>query len=202
MQPAVVVTADIVHFTRLALKKQKELVAGIAVVFGTARFEFYRGDSFQAYLKQPAPALRAVLQARALARSFGVEQDVRASIGIGPVDSPVRSLRTATGAAFVLSGRSFDEMTGADRLRIVTESETEQSALRILAYYCDSLFRRLTAKQAAVIFELLAGSTQVEAAKKRKIAQATANKHAQAGGWSEMDRLLREYEKLVTPQTT
>jgi hypothetical protein len=148
-------------------------------------------------MKSPQVALQAGLQARAIARSFSFLHDVRASIGIGSIHSPVRSLRTSTGEAFVLSGRAFDELANDDRLMIQSPDKNANAAFRMLAYYCDHLFKQLTPKQAAVVNELLMGRTQMEAAKRLNITQATLNKHAQSAGWSEIERLLKEYQQII-----
>ena len=189
-----VITADIVNSTQLAKEQEKKLLSQLTVVLQEYKYEFYRGDSFQVYLKNYQAALQVVLQSRAIARAFSHLFDVRASIGIGNVEAPVRSLKTATGEAFILSGRAFDEMEPDERLKIQSTEEQANIAFRLIAYYCDHLFRNMTPKQAAVVNELLKGRTQMEAAKKLQITQATLNQHAQAAGWNEIEKLLKEYQ--------
>ncbi len=99
---------------------------------------------------------------------------------------------------FVLSGRGFDKLTEEMRLNIISYKEIANRTLRIIAYYADHIFARLTSKQAAVLGELLKGQTQVAIAKKFKKAQATINKHARAASWPEIERLLNEYEETIT----
>src|SRR4051812_26599215 len=101
-----VITADIVNSTLLDRQQEKKLLAQLVSVLQEHKYEFYRGDSFQVYIKNNSLALQVVLQARSIARSFSLAHDVRASIGIGAVTAPVRSLKTSTGEGFILSGRA------------------------------------------------------------------------------------------------
>lgn len=198
MPIAAVITGDIVNSTLLAPILEKRMVAQLSIILNDHKFEFYRGDSFQAYIKDSAEALELVFQLRAVARSYSFIHDVRASIGIGYVDAPVRTLRTAASEAFVLSGRAFDQLTEPQRLWIQSTKEEANIAFRVIAYYADFISRRLTSKQAEVILELLKEHTQIEAAKKLKKAQATINRHAQAAGWPEIERLINEYKQVIT----
>src|SRR4051794_31142100 len=108
-----VLIADIVNSTSLKADRERKILNALTELFSGTKMEFFRGDSFQAYIKDPKAALRFALQARAsVIRLFKdeaeVSSDIRISIGVGKIDSPVRSLKTAKGEAFVLSGRQFD----------------------------------------------------------------------------------------------
>ena len=199
MPVAAIITADIVNSTTLAPKQEKKMVGLISQALVGQKFEFYRGDSFQVYCKDANRAYELVLHTRAIARSFSQRHDVRTSIGIGKVNIPVRTMRTATSEAFVLSGRAFDELkSNEEHLQIRCSNEKANTAFRIIAYYTDHLFRQLTPKQAAVIVVLLMGETQMLAAKKLRKAPATINQHAQSAGWFEMEKLVTEYRHVIT----
>ncbi len=111
-----VITADIVNSMRLGPGNRKRLMSAVTRVTRLYKLEFYRGDSFQVYMKDAGEALRLLLQLRSAAKSIdegGMAMpvcDIRAAIGIGTVKTPVKDLRTATGAAFVLSGKSLDTL--------------------------------------------------------------------------------------------
>ena len=124
--------------------------------------------------------------------------DIRASIGIGNVPTPVKDLSVAKGEAFILSGRAFDEMgkTGK-RLKIQSANDAMNIGLKIIADYADSLFSQLTSKQAAVVFELLSGYNQVETARRLKKSQPTINKHAQSARWIEINNLTEDYQLFI-----
>jgi hypothetical protein len=204
MPVSAVITADIVNSTQLSKADLKKLMKNLAGILQQYPHEFFRGDSFQVYVKSPAEALRLLLQMRIVAMKLISETsmpftDIKGSIGVGFVKLPVRSLKTATSEAFILSGRTLDSMKPEQRLAIACneKNSTANLALRVIARFIDYLFHRLTARQAAVVFELLMNRTQTETAKRLKIAQATVHQHIQSAGWPEIEKLLEEYEGLI-----
>jgi hypothetical protein len=193
-----VITADIVNSTLLPPRMEKKLVEEITAVLADNKFEFYRGDSFQALIKDPAEALTLVLRSRTAARKISPIHDVRASIGIGNVQGGIRKLNMATDEAFVFSGRAFDTLAASDRkLVIFSKNKVANHGLQAISLFIDFLFRKLTEKQAEVLFVLLSDKTQLEVAKRLRKSQSTINKHAQAAGWHEIVQILDEYEELV-----
>jgi hypothetical protein len=197
-----VITADIVNSTRLKKADASRLMKALASALSGWQHEFFRGDSFQVLVPQPADALRLLLQLRTLAIRLNTTTapvDIRASIGIASVKQPVKKLQTATDEAFVLSGRAFDGMEKDQRLVITCPEKNSIAAtgLEILADFIDYLFRRLTAKQAFVVSELLSGKNQLETARSLKKSQATVHKHTQAAGWPEMEKLMKQYQLLA-----
>jgi hypothetical protein len=197
MPDAAIITGDIVNFTLLPAGMAKKMIAQMINVLHPYKAEFYRGDSFQAYIKDPAIALELVFRLRAVARSFQASCDIRASIGIGKVNTPVRTLRTANSPAFILSGRTFDELNGEQRLLIRSQNSKANIGFNIIAYFADFIFQRLTVKQAEVVLQLLENRTQMQAAKKLKKAQATINQLAQSAGWVEIEKLIAEYKQVI-----
>jgi hypothetical protein len=203
MANGAVITADIANYTLLSKPDQARLIDSISVLGSQYALEFYRGDSFQLYLKHPAEALKLLLKLRTAAKTIHKDTmtpvaDIRASLGIGQVDVPIKDLKTATGEAFILSGRSFDGMVKSEqRLIIQSELPSINPALRIIAYFTDYLLHQLTSKQAEVVFELLNDQTQIETARKLNKSQATVNQHLQSAAWAEIEKLLVEYEQLT-----
>lgn len=200
-----VLTGDIVNSTKLSAAKSMALGRQLEALFAkeAVAFEFYRGDSFQAYVKNPAQALRLALLSRTAAIKLSkddkrVLSDVRISIGIGAVTSPVRSLKTAKGEAFVLSGRRFDEMIKAqDRLAMHSPHLLANEAFQIMANYLNAIFKEMTGKQAEVIFELLKGGLQTEVASKIKKTKSTIHQRITAGRWPEIETLLQQYQNII-----
>lgn len=203
MPLAAVITGDIVNSTRLKNSEEKVLMSNLSSILKSHKFEFYRGDSFQAYLPDAGHALKVVLRARAAAKRLSPAfsspfADVRASIGIGNITTPVKDLNTAKGEAFLLSGRAFDEMgKSGKRLKIQSAHDATNLGLKIIADYADLLFSQLTSKQAAVVFELLSGYNQLETAKRLKKSQPTINKHAQSARWIEINNLIEDYQLFI-----
>jgi hypothetical protein len=202
MSVAAVITADIVNSTRLSKADYRKLSKNLEAILQDHQHEFFRGDSLQVFLKDPAGALRLLLQMRTATikmSSENINTDIRASIGIGYAKLPIKSLSTASGEAFTLSGRAFDKLAKDQRLTIVCD-ETQLAVnlgLQVISTFIDYIFRRLTVKQAAVVLELLMNRTQTETAKRLKKSQATVHKHTQSAGWPEIDKLLSNYKDLI-----
>lgn len=197
-----VITADIVNSTKLPPEKEKKLIASIKKLLETTKYEFYRGDSFQVYIKHAQDALKFTLLCRASAISASeIDQcDIRASIGIGEVLKPVRSLATAQGEAFILSGRAFDSIAKSDIrifISIAPEKDIYDIALSIVAEYIDAIFKRMTPKQAEVILELLNGNTQQGIADKFKKSKSTISQMATTASWSEIEMLNKKYQSII-----
>ncbi len=197
------ITGDVVNSTRLGKSAARRLEQGIQGLFPGNWFEFYRGDSFQACIRKPSEALRTALLCRTLALSLlpdaeEISTDIRLSIGIGDVVAPVRSLKTAKGEAFVLSGRAFDEMgkTGK-RLAISTGTPLANEGLQVISGYLNSIFGSMTSKQARVIHGLLLGETQLAISHKIKKTKSTIHQHVVSARWSEIETLLIQYENII-----
>ncbi len=194
-----VITADIVNSTQLPRAELRKLMQAIEATLQPYLHEFYRGDSFQAFVPEAEGAYALALLLRIQARRADAGCDIRCSIGIGPMKAKPKLLRTATEDVFVRSGRRFDSLREPERLAIIaTEEELRlDSAFRLLAGHTDQLLAQMTQKQAAVLSELLQGRNQVETAKRLKKSQATVNKHVQSAGWPVLEKLLAEYRILT-----
>lgn len=204
MATSAVITGDIVASTRLPKPVLNKLLKKITAVLAPYPHEFFRGDSFQAFIKSADEAYAVLLRLRleALVLEAGTAapaSDIRASIGIGQVRPPVNTIRTATDEAFVLSGRLFEQLRTAHRLLIATPEKNTvvNTGLHVLASFTDFIFERMTSKQAAVVKELLQQKTQVEVAKTLKKSQATIHQHAQAAGWPALEKLTADYKRLI-----
>ena len=198
-----VLTADIVNSTRLGTAKGKKLLKILQQVLAPQQFEFYRGDSFQVYVRVPKEALQIALLCRTAAITVAqneetVVSDIRISIGIGQVNTRVKLLGAAKGEAFILSGRAFDEIIKTNtRLAIATAHPLASEGLQVIADYINAIFKGMTGKQAAVIFELLKGQTQQVVAGKLKKSKSTIHQHVSSGRWPEIEKLLQQYENII-----
>ncbi len=199
MAISAILTADIVNSTLFSPAEEKRFRSRLDTILKPFRFEFYRGDSFQVFIREPEEALQTVLAIRAEVRKMSIQYDVRCSIGLGEVNSRINKLSTATDAAFVRSGRSFDNLSNTgQRLAIFSGQETADRGLAVISYFIDYLVQRWTEKQAEVIGELLQDNTQTKAARKLRKSLSTINKHAQAAGWNEIQKLLEEYHQIIS----
>ena len=203
MPASAVITGDIVNSTQLDEDSEKRLLQRLNDILKPHKFEFYRGDSFQVYLQDSRQALEIALKCRTAAigliqEAAEVVSDVRISIGIGEVASPVLALGSAKGTAFVLSGRALDDLEKTEgRLVIVTENPMANLALGILTDYINSIYRQLTAKQAEVLLELFNGETQQQVAEKLNRSKSTISQHVTAGRWEEIEKIIKQYINIV-----
>jgi hypothetical protein len=198
-----VLTGDITNSTKLKPVIEKKLLKDLYEILATFKFEFYRGDSFQAYINNPEESLRVALLCRAAAISKTdandqIPVDIRISIGIGTIATPLRTLGSAKGEAFVLSGRTFDEMhKNASKLSIRTNHKIINTGLQILTEYTNAIFKEITSKQAEVVFLLLQKETQQLAAEKLQKSKSTISQIARAARWSELESILKNFEDLI-----
>jgi len=201
-------TGDIVNSTQLSLVEGTRLVTVIGLFLAHNPHEFYRGDSFQAYIEKPEEALRIALACRCVA--IGITEsrtgdaasiaDVRISIGIGELSMPITNLGVARGEAFLLSGRQFDLLEETGRRLAIRCNEDKPVAnigFDVMVDYLDSIYRKMTPTQANLIVELLQGITQQQYVLSNGKSKSTVSQLASAGRWQEIDRVLGQYEKLI-----
>lgn len=199
-----VLTGDIVNSTELPSDMEAQLLKALKRVLKPYLTEFYRGDSLQVYMQEPARALRVALSCRALAISLTAREegpalsDIRVSIGLGPVVSPVRSPGTAKGEAFLLSGRGLDEIQKTERrLSITSGHGIADIAFRVMADHLDVIYRGMTPKQAEIIAWLLEGLTQQDVGQKLNKSKSTVSELVAAGRWPDIERIIQQFELLI-----
>ena len=200
-----VITADIVNSSSISKENLNKLTDRLKALIdaNNARFLFYRGDSFQCYIVDPYPAYKLALQMRTEIKGFStlnpeIGTDLKISLGIGSIDTPVVKINEAMGEAFIISGRELDNLKNEGRRFIIkSENSTVNIALETISLFTDYLFNDLTVKQAEVLQYLLNNRTQLEIAKTLKKSQSTINRHVQALGWSELQHLLNIYQKCI-----
>ncbi len=198
-----VVTGDIVNSTKLQPAEERQLMAALGELLAADKHEFYRGDSFQAFIKDAGKALKTVLLCRAAA--IGISEttqcDIRTSIGLGTASMPIGKLSAAKGEAFVLSGRAFDDFPKSGERTIFsisgTETEIYSIALALVADHIDAIFKEMTPKQAEVILELLLGKTQQEAADKIRKSKSTVSQFVSSAKWPDIEKLCDRYERII-----
>jgi len=200
---AAVLTADIVNSTKLLPGQEQMLFQRLKQdVLKGYPFEVYRGDSFQVFIDKPKEALSVALACRGLAIQYNetpeMDFDIRVSIGVGDVILPVDDLGTARGEAFLLSGRLFDPLKlNGRRLVIGCGDPKADIAFEVMSDYVDSILRKMSAKQAEVIVELVNGSRQQQLAATLNKSKSTISQLAADGRWPELERLLHQYSALI-----
>ena len=199
-----VLTGDIVNSTSLPPIQEARLLDVLAKFLHEHPHEFYRGDSFQAYIKEPSKALRLALACRAVAIGITTEEetavrgDIRIAIGIGEIAAPVHALGSAKGGAFLLSGRELDELQKTERrLAITSGNQMADIGFQTMADYLDNIFQEMTGKQADVIVNLLQGVTQQQLALSLEKAKSTISELANAGRWPAIEKILQQYTQMI-----
>lgn len=200
-----VITADIVNSSLLEEKQFDELLYVLKneLKKQKVKSDFYRGDSFHA-LCEADMALSLSLRLRLLVKQedwkAGTEKiDIRLAIGVGTVEEPVKSLSTAKGEAFLLSGRELDKISKTSICHSIRSADKKIDAgFEALSLLIDYLMKNMTSKQAETLAELMTGSTQTEAARKLKKSQSTINKLAQTAQWDKLEKSIQIYRKLVS----
>lgn len=196
-----VLTGDIVNSTKLTKAGEKTLLKMLTDLLQPYKFEFYRGDSFQVFSKKAHEALRIALLCRSAAISLqnGKQMpDIRIAIGIGEVNTPIRTLGSAKGEAFVLSGRSLDEIQKTEtRLAIVCISELGHLGCQIISEYVNSIYRDMTPKQAEVVLHLLKGENQQNIAELLNKSKSTISQLVSSARWGEIEKILDIYNKII-----
>ena len=187
-----VLTGDLINSTKTdraiverafdALFKAGEAVREFDPQGGTA-VERYRGDGWQALVRDPRYALRAALIFSAAAASVDRSIATRIAVGFGPVDplSP-SGLGASDGPAFRMSGRLLEEMPKSLRITAGVDPDNAdgltgwaEAALRLAGAVCETW----TAKQAGVMQHLLVKTppSQSELADQLGVSQQTVQRH-------------------------
>lgn len=110
MQTTSILTGDVVGSKRRQTDSWLEPLRQLLSRHGKspAAWEIYRGDEFQIEIPDPAGALIAAFEIRALMRSLKL--DARISIGLGEKDYIGRTVTESNGSAFVHSGELFEKL--------------------------------------------------------------------------------------------
>ncbi len=214
-----VITGDIIGSSSVYGKRKQLLFAmqktfkELTLEFSAAiekPFEIYRGDSFQAVIKQPGKALlisvliRAKLRSLALTKSktktSGNKLDARVAIGIGKIGFNADKVIESDGEAFNFSGKLLDEIKNSNQnLKIKTPWQDVNGELEVECYFIDTIINKWTMEQAeAVYLKLLKNKTQQMTAKKLKISQPAVRKRIIGANLKSIELFLKRFEKLLT----
>lgn len=177
-----VLTGDLVKSTKLSAEELDRVRVTATQAAGVVRgwreglveqdLEFFRGDSWQLLLTDPAMALRTAIYLRAVLRS-AVDVDTRIAIGLGEVEAIDASrISLSTGEAFTLSGRALDQLPASKRMTISLPARVTQLGpwMPVVAELCDGLIAEWQRRQAEIVSLALspAAPSQEEIAKNLK----------------------------------
>ncbi len=106
-----IITGDIIQSKKVAAEKWLgDLKKELNLIGSSPRtWQIYRGDSFQAEIKDPLDALAKAIKIKSSIKSSkGI--DVRIAIGIGDKTYDSANITESNGTAFVFSGRKFEQL--------------------------------------------------------------------------------------------
>ena len=223
MEVYAVITGDVIHSTKLPAEQRQWLFSEIQKNLKgwnkdfKMKSETFRGDSFQSLLL-PTAALRMALIQKTFIRSLSlvdvvdpkqaargkarkmlfpkVLYDARMAIGIGPIENNTKSLASAGGTAFELSGQLLDSMKGRKQSLAIATNDGYQDELATECTLLDALLSKTTPAQCEVIRYKLMGFTELHIAEDLEIAQSAVNQRSNGGAWNAIDTMLRRFEKI------
>lgn len=155
-----VITGDVVRSQDLSSSAYQEALATLNKILSTLadcdekRFGLFRGDSFQLMTDDISQALYKATCIRLALKAGETSVDVRQSIAIALIKDPSAEVRTATGEAFIRSGRNLDALKSG---RLVFDSMDDDWNLRleVLLKWFDLHLSGLTQTQAQVLLAYL-----------------------------------------------
>ena len=206
MKKYIVITGDIVGFTRLPATNRESLInASIEMlsqwVEKPEHASIFRGDSFQLLFNNVESALKRCIQIRCWFKMNSLKGekvlDAKMALGFGEISYMGKSVLDADGEAFHLSGRSFDELEVGESWSIVTSDSAKNEQLKMILNLADIIVKAWTINQAEVIFSLLEGKNQQQMAEELNIAQSAVNNRIKLAKWKGIEKTFRYITKLI-----
>ncbi|MCL5255729.1 MAG: hypothetical protein M1363_06340 [Gammaproteobacteria bacterium] len=155
-----VITGDIVKSTELVSEdfacalKNLDQILSVITDREQAKYEMFRGDSFQLLLSDGKNALKYAVLIR-LAMKFNFPHvDIRQSVGLSYVDGSGLKLATSRGEAFTLSGHGLEQMK-KQLLTIHFPPAHQENCCILLTRHLDGHLQGLSKEQALVLFTFL-----------------------------------------------
>lgn len=211
-----VITADIEASTQLRPEELKHLfkilqkeIDGLAKEQMIQDVVFFRGDSFQARIRNPENALLAGLilktcinkhaldQSEAYKRGEKVKYDIAIAIGLGEItrDDP---LEMSNEKPFILSGRGLEELKSNNvTVGIFTGNSAIDSNFETIFYVYEWIMKQWTRLSAELVYHKLHGKTERIIANELGISQSAANQRSHAACWNGLERILKQYKETV-----
>ncbi|MDI1234535.1 MAG: hypothetical protein PSX81_09655 [bacterium] len=181
--------------------------------------ELYRGDSFQCLLSDISTALRVAILIKTYIRSLNPSEpydiynrripdkpktilrpqwlfDTRITIGIGEVESEMKSIATSDGEAFHISGRLLDEIKGSKQTIAMRTNDEHNDELETEMVLLDYIIARTTALQCEVVNLKLLDYTETKIANILNIQQSAVNQRSNSGGWYAIEKMVERFETI------
>lgn len=206
-----VITGDFIGFSGMEKNVRKSmphvmeqaggLVQRILPGVMAGAIDVFRGDSWQALIKEPVYSLRTALVIRAFARSSlgGSGLDMRAAIGVGRVDYvPEGCVSAGDGPAFRRSGKMLEKMSSSRNgglLRYSFPDLPQESLVDALVRTAGALscWRPL---QARAVLGVLEGKSRSEIAETwpGRISRQAVSAHLKNAEWPAILHAMEAFE--------
>lgn len=198
-----VITGDVVNSRKISdrtdLMEVLESAMHHVVKKFSAKFEIYRGDSFQIDIPNPQEVGTAAILIRSeiIARSPSKRDiwDARLSIGVGAREYTAKRVSSSGGQAYELSGTGMDEISNKkDRLIIKTPSNRIDHELDLITRFADDIISNWSHYSAeAVFWALYESESQDEIARLLGRSQPTVHTRLKTAKY----KLLKAYIERV-----
>jgi hypothetical protein len=167
-----------------------------------AKYDVYRGDSFQIIFPSMNCSITSALLIRLALRSVktsGQKFDARLSIGLGTVDTQRTKLRSSTGEAFNLSGIGLDKLKGQN-IGVFTHSKEFQNRIGLLIKFVDAKIDNLTQVQVQALYEYLIdeNNNHDEIAKRLNKSRVNTTKLLNMASYQLFDEFIDTFETLTS----
>lgn len=156
----VVITGDVVRSQDLKDGAYQQSLATLHTILSELtngdekRFALFRGDSFQLMSPNVTQALYTATCIRLALKAGATSVDLRQSIAIAPIKDPSADVKTATGEAFIRSGRNLDALKN-ERFVFDSMHEDWNLGLEVTLKWFDLHLSGLTQTQAQVLLAYL-----------------------------------------------
>lgn len=202
-----VITADMVNSTQFPREESTAwLEELLAILHQNQAFkwllkpEIYRGDSFQAVLKNSDEVMRMAILARACIRKHAPNADMRIAIGIGKTEQLTDRPGTSDGEAFRLSGHLADKIR-QQKARIGIALPKPSEPLSATLNLVETVIEDWTAAQSQVIEALILGKNVTQIAEMLSISQSAASQRISASKWWAIESFLTNFPKQLSLYT-
>jgi hypothetical protein len=207
----VVITADIIDYTKLSDKQVTDVLDSIHNMFNEQKnvsgnvfrdFSIKRGDSIQGVIHNIPDALEVALKLKLAINKVEVDKghkpiDVRIAMGLGELTER-DSINESSGEAFINSGRTLDGMKKHKRIiswkskysKLDAEIETELKLLEVI-------MQSWTVRTSEILYWTLFGYDEKEIAKRLSKTQPAINQGKKRAGWNAVEALLTRFRDLL-----
>ncbi len=198
-----VITADMVNYTQFSREETAVWLEEMLTVlhqnqnFNWAlRPEIYRGDSFQAVLKNTDEVMRVAILTRACIRKHAPNADMRIAIGIGQTEQLTDRPGTSDGEAFRLSGHLADKIR-QQKARIGIALPKPSEPLTATLDLLETVIESWTAAQSQVVEALLLGKNVTQIAEMLSISQPAASQRVASSKWWAIESFIATFPKQL-----